>query len=70
MFLVLHHVLCKLGISPSRLKAFTLDLVNGPDLKQAREFLNHLGMGLYLEPIEAGAASIDISETVRILEDC
>ena len=69
VFLVLHHVLCKLGMSPSRLKAFTLDFGDGPDLRQAREFLDRLGMGLFLETIEADAASIDTSETLRVLED-
>jgi asparagine synthase (glutamine-hydrolysing) len=69
VFLVLHHVLCKLGLSPSRLKAFTLDLGNGPDLGQAGDFLNRLGLGLFLEPIEADAASIDSVETLRVLED-
>jgi asparagine synthase (glutamine-hydrolysing) len=69
VFLVLHHVLCKLGQSPSRLKAFTLDFGDGPDLRQAREFLNRLGMGLFLEPIEADADSLDPVETLRVLED-
>jgi asparagine synthase (glutamine-hydrolysing) len=69
VFLVLHHVLCKLGLSPSRLKAFTLDFGDGPDLRQAREFLDRLGLGLFLERIEADAASIDPAETLRVLED-
>ncbi len=69
VFVVLHHVLCKLGLSPSRLKAFTLDFGDGPDLQQAREFLDSLGMGLFLEAIEADVASIDPAETLRILED-
>jgi asparagine synthase (glutamine-hydrolysing) len=69
VFVVLHHVLCKLGLSPSRLKAFTLDFGDGPDLQQAREFLDSLGMGLFLEPIEADVASINPAETLRILED-
>jgi asparagine synthase (glutamine-hydrolysing) len=69
VFLVLHHALCKLGLSPSRLKAFTLDFGDGPDLRQAREFLDQLGLGLFLEPIDADAASIDPVETLRVLED-
>jgi asparagine synthase (glutamine-hydrolysing) len=69
VFVVLHHVLCKLGQSPSRVKAFTLNIGDGPDLGQAREFLARLGLGLFLEPVEADAASIDPMETLRVLED-
>ncbi len=69
VFVILHHVLNKLGMSPSRLKAITLDMGDGPDLRQARAFLDRLGMGLFLETIEADAASIDTAETLRILED-
>src|SRR5213079_2041551 len=32
VFLTTYHVMRRLGISPSRLKAFTLDLGSGPDL--------------------------------------
>jgi asparagine synthase (glutamine-hydrolysing) len=69
VFVVTYHVLLKLGISPSRLKAFTLDLGNGPDVKQAREFLDRLNLGLFLEPIEADVASLNAEETIRIVED-
>jgi asparagine synthase (glutamine-hydrolysing) len=69
VFLTLHHVLLKLGMNPSRLKAFTLDFGGGPDLDQARQFLDRLGMGLFLEPIEASLNSIDVKETLRVVED-
>ena len=59
----------KLGMSPSRLKAFTLNFGEGPDFQQAREFLDRLGLGLFLEPIEADLASLDVAETIRVLED-
>ena len=39
VFLTTYHVMRKLGISPSQLKAFTLSFGDGPDLRQAREFL-------------------------------
>lgn len=58
-----------LGLSPSRLKAFTLDFGDGPDLRQAREFLDPLGLGLFLETIEGDAAAINPEETLRVLED-
>jgi len=69
VFLVAYHTMRKLGMSPERLKAFTLDLGNGPDLQQACSFLDALGLGLFLEPIEADPATLDVSETIRIVED-
>jgi asparagine synthase (glutamine-hydrolysing) len=69
VFLATYHVMRKLGLSPSRLKAFTLSFGEGPDLQQAREFLKHVGLEMFLEPIEADLASIDVRETIRVLED-
>jgi asparagine synthase (glutamine-hydrolysing) len=69
VFLVAYHCLRRLGLSPARLKAFTLDLGNGPDLQQARAFLDALGLGLFLEPIEADPATLDVAESIRIVED-
>src|SRR6266516_4195485 len=69
VFLLTYHVMRKLGMSPSRLKAFTLNFGDGPDFQQAREFLDRLGLGLFLEAIEADLASLDVAETIRVLED-
>src|SRR5204862_7998513 len=69
VFLLTYHVMRKLGMSPSRLKAFTLNFGDGPDFQQVREFLDRLGLGLFLEPIEADLASLDLAETIRVLED-
>ena len=69
VFLVTHHVLLKLGMSPARLKAFTLTLGEGPDLAQARAFLDALDMGFFLESVEAEAGSLDPFEAVRVIED-
>ena len=69
VFLTTYHVMRQLGLSPSRLKAFTLTFGEGPDLQQAREFLGRLGLELFLEPIEADLSSIDVAETIRVLED-
>ncbi|PYK57371.1 MAG: asparagine synthase, partial [Verrucomicrobia bacterium] len=69
VFLITYHVMQKLGMSPSRLKAFTLNFGDGPDFQQAREFLGRLGLGLFLEPIEANLDAIDVAETIRVLED-
>jgi asparagine synthase (glutamine-hydrolysing) len=69
VFLLTHHVLRKLGMSPARLKAFTLTVGDGPDLAQARAFLDALDLGFFLEPVEADAGSLDPFEAVRVIED-
>jgi len=69
VFLVTYHVLRQLGMSPARLKAFTLDFGDGPDVPQARDFLQRLGLGLFHEPIPAHVDDIDLAETVRTIED-
>ncbi|HUD55593.1 MAG TPA: asparagine synthase-related protein [Terracidiphilus sp.] len=69
VLLTTYHVMLKRGMHPGRLKAFVLDLGDGPDVQQARAFLNSLGLGLFLEPIEADRSSLDVQETIRIVED-
>jgi len=69
VFLVTYHCFLKLGMNPARLKAFTLSMDGGPDLDQAHTFLDRLGLGLFLEPIEVDPASLDPLETIRIIED-
>src|SRR6201996_1648864 len=69
VFLTTYHVMRKLGMSPSRLKAFVLDAGNGPDVAQARAFLEPLGLGLFLKAIEADPASLNVDETIRVVED-
>jgi len=69
VFLTTYHVMRSLGMSPSRLKAFVLDLGDGPDLRQARTFLEKIGLSLFLEPIEADPSALDVGETIRLLED-
>jgi asparagine synthase (glutamine-hydrolysing) len=69
VFLITYHVMQKLGISPARLKAFTLTLGDGPDLEQARGFLNSLGLGLFLEAVEVDPSELNAVETIRVMED-
>jgi asparagine synthase (glutamine-hydrolysing) len=69
VFLTAYHVMCNRGMHPGRLKAFVLDLGNGPDAAQARTFLDELSLGLFLETVETDAGTIDVSETIRIVED-
>jgi asparagine synthase (glutamine-hydrolysing) len=69
VFLTAYHVMQKRGMNLSRLKAFVLDLGDGPDVRQARAFLEALDLGLFLETIETDAATLDAQETIRIVED-
>jgi asparagine synthase (glutamine-hydrolysing) len=69
VFLVAAHVMRTLGLNLGRLKAFTLDAGDGPDLAQARAFLDALDLGLFLEPVEAAATALDASAVIRITED-
>jgi asparagine synthase (glutamine-hydrolysing) len=69
VFLTTYHVLRKLGMNPGRLKGFTLNLGDGPDLQQARTFLENVGFGLFLEEIDVGLETIDVKETIRVVED-
>ena len=59
----------KLGMNPARLKAFVLDLGDGPDVDQAHAFLDRLGLSLFLEPIEAQSSALNVAETIRVTED-
>ena len=69
VFLVTYHTMLRLGMSPARLKAFVLDLGNGPDVEQARAFLGALGLSMFLEEIGGSADDLDVEQTLRVLED-
>lgn len=69
VFLTAYHVMRKRGMNPARLKAFTLSLGGGDDPAQAREFLKALDLELFLEAVEAEPESLNLDETLRILED-
>jgi asparagine synthase (glutamine-hydrolysing) len=69
VLLVAYHAMQRLGMSPARLKAFTLSVDGGDDLKQARRFLEEVGLAFLLEPIEVTSAEIDWREAVRTTED-
>lgn len=69
VFLVVYHEMLKLGMSPQRLKAFTLSVDGGADAAQAFEFLNQLGLSLYLELMEVPASAIDYKAAIRVVED-
>jgi len=69
VFLILYHQMLEMGISPSRLKAFTLSVGQAADANQAFEFLDKLGLSMFLEVIEAEKSELDIKETIRVIED-
>ncbi len=69
VFLLTHHIMRQAGMNLGRLKAFTLDLGNGPDVAQARSFLQTFGLEMFLEPIHAELDQLDYAEAVRIVED-
>ena len=70
VFLLTYHALLQRGESPARLKAFTLAVDGrGPDLEQARTFLNRLDLELFLEEIPVRAAEVSVEDAVRAIED-
>jgi asparagine synthase (glutamine-hydrolysing) len=74
VFLTTYHVMKQRGLNLSRLKAFVLNLGDGdsgdgPDVVQARAFLDSVGLGLFLEIIDANASEIDHRETIGVIED-
>jgi len=70
VFLTTYRAMLDAGLSPSRLKAFTLSVDGGgEDLVQARQFLETLDLQLFHEVIEVPAESIDIDATIRVIED-
>jgi asparagine synthase (glutamine-hydrolysing) len=69
VFLVVYDAMRRLGMAPTRLKAFVLNLGDGPDVQQARAFVASLGLSIFLEEIEAAPGSLDLNETLAVLED-
>lgn len=69
VFLTTYHVMTSRGMHLGRLKAFVLDLGDGPDVAQASEFLHTSGLSLFLETIAVNPASINVQETIDIVED-
>lgn len=69
VFLVTYAMMLRLGLSPTRLKAFVLNMGHGPDVDQARAFLADLGLDLFLEEVAGSPHDLDVTETLRVLED-
>ncbi len=73
VLLATYFIMQQRGMHLGRLKAFVLDLGNGPDLDQARAFLHFAGpdlnLQLFLEVIEADPATLDPCKTIELVED-
>jgi asparagine synthase (glutamine-hydrolysing) len=69
VFLVMYHLMLKMSLSPQRLKAFTLSVNNGPDAEQAHQFLDRLGLSLFLEVLDVPQSAIDYKEAIKVVED-
>jgi asparagine synthase (glutamine-hydrolysing) len=69
VFLLVYSAMRRLGLSLSRLKAFVLNLGDGSDAAQARQFLSAVGLSVFLEEIDGRPDDLDVQETVRVLED-
>jgi asparagine synthase (glutamine-hydrolysing) len=69
VFLTTYHVMKSRGMHLGRLKAFVLDSGGGPDVAQAHQFLSASGLSLFLETVAVDPASIDVRETIQVVED-
>lgn len=70
VFLAIYDALLKRGDSPARLKAFTLSLdARGQDAAQAKDFLDHLDLGMFLEVIDVPRSAVDYRDAIRVIED-
>jgi asparagine synthase (glutamine-hydrolysing) len=70
ILLSLYHCLLQRGESPTRLKAFTLQVGDqSDDAQQAFAFLKKLQLEMLWEPIQCEENELDWREAVRIVED-
>lgn len=69
VFLAVYHVMRKMGMNLSRLKAFTLTFGDGKDELQAKTFLDALNLGMFLEVIQGNPDEMNAVETIRVVED-
>ena len=70
VLLCLHAALLDAGISPARLKAFTLTVDGaGDDARQAREFLVRTGLEMLGETIDVPSDRLDPLRAVAVIED-
>jgi asparagine synthase (glutamine-hydrolysing) len=70
VLLAVYQALLDRGMSPARLKAFTLVVgEGGEDRRQARRFLEQVGLGFLGEEVAVDPAAVDPLEAVTVIED-
>jgi len=69
VFLVLYDLMLKLGMSPQRLKAFTLSVNGGADAEQSHQFMDKLGLSIFLEVIDVPLSDINYKDAIKVIED-
>jgi asparagine synthase (glutamine-hydrolysing) len=69
VLLVLYHLLLQRSESPARLKAFTLSVDQGPDAEQAKQFLEHTDLSMFLEVIDIPRDQVSYQDAIRVIED-
>ena len=70
VLLCLYKLLLNEGQSPSRLKAFTLAIDGeGDDARQARDFLQRVGLEMLGETVDVASSSLDPLRAVSVIED-
>lgn len=69
VFLLARRALEELDSSPDRLRAFTLDLGEGRDAKQAAEVVHKLGLETQWETVQVAPEWVDLEAAIRVIED-
>jgi len=69
VFLLARKALEEIGGNPDRLRAFTLDLGEGRDAKQAAEVVRKLGLEQQWEVVQVAAERLDLEAAIRLIED-
>ncbi len=69
VFLLARKAIEELGGDSARLRAFTLDMGEGRDAKQAAEAVVRLGLEEQWEVVRIPAEQLDLEEAIRVIED-
>ena len=70
ILVVLRYLLLQRGQTPTRLKAFTLNVAGtSADASQARKFVDETDMSMYLEIVDVDKDDVDFRETIKVVED-
>ncbi len=70
VLLTLYHLLLQKGLSPSRLKAFTLRIDGqSQDADQAKQFVDQCNISMLWEVIDVASHEVDWKKAVAVMED-